>query len=109
MFGFITAVREGLGFVLLVLVVVYTVKFAYFKQDPATWDSWRFDDNFFIVLPIAAGGILLFGAVCWCVKHFTCGRCRRRRRCGCSGRRCTCRNADGYSPLGKDIEMGNRS
>ena len=60
MIGFFCAVREGVGFVLLVLAVVYTVKFAYLKQDPATWDSWRFDDNFFIILPIAAGGLLMF-------------------------------------------------
>ena len=94
MFGFFTAVREGLGFVLLVLVVVYTVKFAYLKQDPAVWDSWRFDDNFFIILPIAAGSILLLAVVCWFGKRFTCGRCRRR-------------NGGGYSRVEEDREMGD--
>jgi hypothetical protein len=59
MIGLFNVCRALTGLILLILVIAYVAKFVYFKQPLDTWDSWRFDDEFFTVAPFVIGGTIL--------------------------------------------------
>lgn len=82
MIGFFVVCRSLTGLLLLMGVLIYVVKFLYFKQDVDTWDSWRFDDEFFAVAPFVMGGVIFI-----VLFHYSCmlalkciPLCQRRQR-----------------------------
>lgn len=66
--------------VLLVFSIIYSVKFFYYEQPIDTWDSWRWDDEFFTVAPIVAGVILFIVFLFYfCKMVLACNhKCHRR-------------------------------
>jgi hypothetical protein len=79
MIGFFTIVKELSGFLCLLLVIVYILKFTYFGQDPRVFISWRSDDAFFLCIPFAAALIVCLWCTCWLLRGFQCQSCLKRR------------------------------